>query len=111
MKYTLWRILNTPLTFMHYLLLLLVCLVIADGLITKHVVEEGLAREGNVLLQPIVDQSHFVLVKAVGAVACALILRDIYTRWAKVALVSTSLLVLGYSAIVLWNVSIHATPS
>jgi len=94
---------------MHYLLLMLVCLVIADGLITRYLVEEGLVREGNVILQPIVDQSHFLWVKAVGAIACALILWDIYTRWAKLALISTSLLVLGYSAIVAWNVLILAT--
>jgi len=92
---------------MHYLLLFLVCLVIGDGPITQHVVEEGLAREGNVLLQPIVGQSHFVWVKAVGVIACALILWDIYTRRPKLALVSTSFLNLGYLAIVVWNVSIH----
>ena len=89
----------------------LVCLVIADGLITQYLIEEDIAREGNVLLQPIVDQGHFVWVKAVGGGACALILWDIYTRWAKLALVSTSLLVLGYSAIVFWNMLIYVTSS
>lgn len=92
---------------MYCLLVGLVCLVIADGLLTQCLLKEGLAREGNVLLHPIVDQWHFVLVKAVGVIACALILWDIYTRWAKLALVSTSFLVLGYLAVVLWNMSIY----
>jgi len=106
MKHVL-RILNTPLNPMHCLLVGLVCLVIADGLLTQCLLKEGLAREGNTLLQPIVDRWHFVLVKAVGVIACALILWDIYTRSAKLALVSTSFLVLGYLAVDLWNVSIY----
>jgi len=107
MKHSLWRILTTPFNHMHALLLALVCLVIADGLTTQSLIETGLGQEGNTLMQPIVDQRHFALLKAVGAFACALVLWDIYRRHVKLALFTTSLLVTGYLAVVVWNLSIY----
>jgi len=107
MKHTVWRMLTTPLNHMQALLLVLVSLVIADGLTTQGLIEADLGQEGNTLMQPIVAQSHFVLLKAVGAIACALVLWDIYRRRVKLALVSTSLLVSGYLAVVVWNLSIY----
>ncbi|MBA7678901.1 hypothetical protein ES703_87180 [subsurface metagenome] len=93
---------------MKYLLGLLVALVISDGLLTQFLVTNGVAREGNPLLEPIVGEAGFMVLKVVGALLCALILWDVHRRFPKVALISTSCFVVGYGVIVLWNLSIFA---
>ena len=91
---------------MKYLLGLLVAFVIADGLLTHFLVTGGIATEGNPFLQPIVGEAGFLVLKAAGALLCALILWDVYRRYPKVALISTSCFVVLYGAIVLWNLSL-----
>ena len=91
---------------MKYLLGFLVLFVIGDGLLTHFLITDGIAREGNPLLQPIVGETGFIVLKIVGALLCALILWDIYRRYPRVALISTSCFVVCYGAIVLWNLSL-----
>lgn len=91
---------------MKYLLILLIVLVTSDGLVTQFLIKGGLAREGNPFLEPIVGETGFLILKAVGALVCAVILWDIYKRFPKVALISTSTFVLFYGVIVLWNLSL-----
>ena len=91
---------------MKYLLVSLVLFEITDGLLTHFLITGGLAREGNPLLQPIVGEVGFLILKVVGALVCAVILWDIYKRVPKVALISTSCFVTFYGAIVLWNLSL-----
>ena len=91
---------------MKYLLGLLVLFVITDGLLTHFLITDGIAREGNPFLQPIVGKTGFIVLKVVGAFLCALILWDIYRRYPRVALISTSFFVVCYVAIVLWNLSL-----
>lgn len=93
---------------MKYLLGLLVALVISDGLLTQFLVTNGVAREGNPFLEPIVGEDVFMVLKVVGALLCALILWDVHRRFPKVALISTSCFVVGYGVIVLWNLSVLA---
>ncbi|MFC1902767.1 DUF5658 family protein [Chloroflexota bacterium] len=91
---------------MKYLLGLLAGFVISDGLLTYFLVRNGLAREVNPLLVPIVGEGNFLVLKVVGAILCVLILWDIYRRFPKLALISTSCFVVVYGAIVAWNLSI-----
>ena len=93
---------------MKYLLGFLVVFVIADGLLTNLLVRDGLAREGNPFLQPLVGEAGFIVLKAVGVLLAALILWDIYRRFPRVALISTWGFVVFYGAIVLWNLSLLA---
>ena len=93
---------------MKYLLGLLIIFEIADGILTHFLVTGGLAREGNPLLLPIVGEFSFLVLKVVGVFICAIILWDIYKRWPRVALISTSCFVVFYGVIVLWNLSIFA---
>jgi hypothetical protein len=93
---------------MKYLISLLLLLVTSDGLITHLLVTDGLAREGNPLLQPIVGEIGFLVLKLAGALICAFILWDIYRRFPRVALVATSCFVTAYAMIVLWNLGIFA---
>ena len=93
---------------MKYLIGLLIIFEIADGLLTHFLISGGLAREGNPLLQPIVGEAGFLILKVVGVLLCAVILWDIYKRFPKVALISTSCFVVFYGLIVLWNLSLFA---
>ena len=69
-------------------------------------VRTGLGREGNPLLENIVEESIFLPLKVAGALLCAFILWDINKRWPKLALTATSCFVALYSGIVLWNVAV-----
>jgi len=91
---------------MKYLLGLLAGLVISDGLLTYFLVRHGLAQEGNPFLVHIVGQNIFLVIKIVGAILCAIILWDIYSRFPKLAMICTSCFVVVYGAIVTWNLSI-----
>ena len=93
---------------MKYLLGLLIIFEITDGLLTHFLIKGGIAREGNPFLQPIVGETGFIILKIVGVLLCALILWDIYKRFPKVALISTSCFVAFYGVIVLWNLSLFA---
>ena len=91
---------------MKYLLGLLILFEISDGVLTHFLVINGLAREGNPLLRPIVGEFNFLVLKVVGVFICALILWDIYRRYPKLALMATSCFVVVYAGIVLWNLSL-----
>ncbi len=91
---------------MKYLLGLLVGFEILDGVISHFLIRGGLAREGNPFLQPIVGEVNFLVLKVVGGLLCALILWDIYKRFPRVALISTSCFVVFYVAIVFWNLGV-----
>jgi hypothetical protein len=87
---------------MVYLLGLLAVFIISDGLLTHALVGDGL-REGNPLLVPLVTQGNLMVLKLVGTVVCIIILWDLYRRFPKVALITTSCCVVVYGLIVLWN--------
>jgi len=79
-------------------------LVVADGLITDFLIQNGLAFEGNPLLRPIVDGPAFLPVKIAGGMAAALILWHIYRRKPRFAMVGSMWMVVLYIAVVSWNV-------
>jgi len=89
-----------------YLLGALVALVIADGVITEFIILNGLGRESNPFLKNIVGDSIFLTLKILGAVLCAVILRDIHRRYPRLAIAATCCFVALYSIIVLWNVGV-----
>jgi len=93
---------------MKYLIGLLILFEISDGLLTHYLVRDGLAREANPFLQPLVGDVGFMILKIVGVLICAIILWDIYKRYPKLALISTSCFVVFYGVIVLWNLSLFA---
>ena len=90
---------------MKYLLSILVIFVVLDGLLTRFLIDGELAREGNPLLQSIVGENVFIILKVVGALLCAFILWDIYKRFPRLARVATWCCVVFYGGIVLWNTS------
>jgi len=88
---------------MIYLLGLLAVFIISDGLLTHALVGDGLMREGNPLLVPLVAQGNLMLLKLVGTIICVIILWDLYRRYPRLALITTSCLMVAYGAIVFWN--------
>jgi hypothetical protein len=89
-----------------YLLIVLVCLVVTDGLLTEYLINDGVGREANPFLEPMVGETGFMLLKVFGSVLCAFILFDIHRRYPKTAMVTTWIAVVGYFAVVLWNTSL-----
>jgi hypothetical protein len=90
---------------MKVLLSLLVVFVVLDGLLTRFLIDGGLAREGNPLLQRLVGENAFIIIKVIGALLCALILWDIHKRFPRLAKVATWCCVVFYGAVVIWNSS------
>jgi hypothetical protein len=88
---------------MIYLLGFLAVFIISDGLLTHALVGDSLMREGNPLLVPLVAQGNLMLFKLVGTIICVIILWDLYRRYPKLALITTSCFVAAYGVIVLWN--------
>jgi hypothetical protein len=91
---------------MKALLGLLVLFVILDGLLTELLISQGLVREINPFLQPLVGDIGFMVLKVVGALLCALILWDIYGRFPRLAAITTWIAVGGYGILVAWNTSL-----
>jgi hypothetical protein len=91
---------------MKYLLAVLVIFVIVDGLVTEYLVDGGLAREGNPLLEPLVGGFGFMTVKVAGALLCSFILWDVYKRFPRIAIGATWCFVAAYAVILAWNSSL-----
>ena len=91
---------------MRYLLGALIALVVSDGLMSNFLIRDGLAREGNPFLKNLVGDGNFLVIKALAALLCALVLVDIYRQWPKLARGSTLCFVVLYAGIVLWNLCI-----
>jgi hypothetical protein len=88
------------------LLMVLVGFVILDGVLTEFLIGGGRAWEANTFLAPMIGGVSFMLLKIFGALFCALVLWDVYTRNHKIALVVTWIATIGYGVIVLWNGSL-----
>jgi hypothetical protein len=93
-------------TLMKYLLGALVGLVTLDGVLTEFLVGKGAAREINPILQPLVGDIGFMVLKVAGAMLCAFILWDVHRRFPRVGRIATWIAVSGYAVIVIWNTSL-----
>jgi len=77
--------------------------VVADGIITKYLIENGFAREGNPLLTYWVVDDKFLLIKVLGGLLVALILWNINRRHPRLSIYLSSLFLAGYVFIIIWN--------
>jgi hypothetical protein len=80
--------------------------VVADGLITRHLVHSGLAREGNLFLEYWVVEDKLLTIKVCGGLLAVFALWNIYCRKPQASIVITSLFLLIYIGIICWNVLI-----
>jgi len=91
---------------MKRLLILLAGFEIADGVVTHLLVRSGFVQEGNPIMAVLVREGNFLALKVIGALICVWILWLLYRRFRKVALVTTSSIVLFYGAVMIWNLGI-----
>ncbi len=81
----------------------LAALVVSDGLISRFLVTNGLAREGNPFLQVWVGEDIFLVIKLVAAFLVAFVLWDIYKHHPRLSFISTVCFVIAYTVLVFWS--------
>ena len=73
---------------------------------TNVFVRNGFVQESNPLMESIVREGNFLLLKVIGVLLCGLILWLIYKRFSKVILIVTSSIAVFYGAVIAWNMSL-----
>ena len=84
----------------------LLAAIVADGVITKFLVLNGFADEGNPCLRFWVGEDAFLTVKLLGGLLAALYLWSIYKRHTKLSICCSSLFLTAYTSIIFWNLLI-----
>ena len=84
----------------------LLAAMVADGVITKFLVLNGLADEGNPFLRFWVGEDVFLTIKLLGGLLAALYLWSIYKRHPKLSIYCSSLFLTAYTCIIFWNLLI-----
>ena len=92
---------------MKYLLSLLIGFEILDGLLTHHLVGNGIGKEVNPILQDMVLRDNFLSLKICGGILAVFLLWKVYKRWPKMAMACTFFYVACYTGIVAWNFSLY----
>jgi hypothetical protein len=80
--------------------------IVADGVITRYLVNHGLAREGNPFLEYWVLEDKLLSFKILGGLLAVFALWNIYRRKPIVSVIIASVFLLGYIGIICWNVLI-----
>jgi hypothetical protein len=80
--------------------------IVADGVITRHLVHKGLAREGNPFLQYWVVEDKLLSIKILGGFLAVFALWNIFRRKPIVSYIISSVFLLCYILIICWNVLI-----
>ena len=88
------------------LLGLLLSLFLADGIITKFIVSNGLGIEGNPILGTWVMTDQFTWVKFAGGLLACLLLWDFHRRVGRPAYIITGVFVAVFALIVFWNITV-----
>jgi hypothetical protein len=88
-----------------YVLMLLVSLVVADGIITEYLVNSGIGREGNPLLQNILAGGNLMPVKIAGVLLSVLLLGAANKRSPKWTAVVYWSFIAFYTLILYWNLA------
>ena len=94
---------------MRLMLYTLFGLIVADGLITKFLVTNGHALEGNPFLQAWVGQESFIAIKVSGAFLITLLLWIKYNSKPRLIYMFTVVCLAFYTSIVFWNLSAFIT--
>ena len=90
-----------------YLLGTLLSLIVADGIISQFLIEEGLGHEGNPLLKTLAADNNFLIIKMCGAILCVIILWNLVKRKPRLVLIFSTIVVFIYTVILFWNISIY----
>ena len=91
------------------LLGVLFSLSIADGLVTRFIITEGLGSEGNFWLAGLANSDALIAVKLVATLLVVYLLWQIHYRKPKLVLGFIIAMVCWYTLIVFWNILIVIT--
>lgn len=80
--------------------------VVADGIITMFLVDNGFAYEGNPFLSYWVCEDKLLSLKISGGLLATICLWSLYKRHAKLSLFFSSVFLTAYTFIVFWNLHI-----
>ena len=80
--------------------------VVADGIITRYLIHNGFAQEGNPFMVHWVVEDKLLTIKILGGLLVAIYLWGIYRKHPKLSVVFTSIFLTGYLSIVCWNLLI-----
>jgi hypothetical protein len=89
-----------------FLIPLIVILEAADGILTYTAVGKNLVREANPLLYATAGNTSFLIMKICGAFLSALLLWLVYRRFPKISYITCSIIMLLYTSIYIWNITI-----
>ena len=84
----------------------LLAAIVADGVITRFLVRNGFAHEGNPFMIYWVAEDKFLSLKILGGLLAALYLWGIYRRHPRLSIYFSSIFLTGYMFIVFWNLLI-----
>ena len=73
---------------------------------THFLVRNGMVQEGNPLMEPVVQEGSFLLLKVIGLLFSVLILWSIHKRFPEVIRIATLSIVVFYGAVVAWNLGV-----
>ena len=80
--------------------------IVADGGITRFLVQNGFAHEGNPFLEYWVIEDEFLSIKILGGLLASLYLWSICRRHPRLSIWFSSIFLIGYTLIVFWNLNI-----
>jgi hypothetical protein len=84
----------------------LLAAIVADGVITRFLVINEFAYEGNPVLHFYAGQDVFLIIKLLGGFLATFYLWGIYKRQPKVSICCSSLFLIAYTFIIFWNLLI-----
>lgn len=93
-----------------FVLLLMAQFQFWDGVITHVFVTNGLVKEANPLVAPLVSGGSFLLIKLLGIAAILLLLWIISKRFPRMAVVAASCISMFYVAVITWNFMVFFQP-
>ena len=80
--------------------------IVADGIITRFLVHNGFASEGNPFLEYWVVEDKLLLVKILGGILAVIYLRHMHQRHPGLTVNLCSIFLAGYIFIIVWNLLI-----
>ena len=80
--------------------------IVADGIITKFLVHNGFAKEGNPFLMYWVAEDKLLSIKILGGLLASLYLWSVYRRHPRLSIYFSSTFLVGYFFIICWNLLI-----
>jgi hypothetical protein len=80
--------------------------IVADGIITMYLIQNGLAQEGNPFMVYWVAENRLISLKICGGILVGICLWSMHNRRPRLSVIFTSILLTGYIFIIIWNLLI-----